>query len=111
MKPDEMLADSIAVHVAQLSGLNIEGLSEAEKKKFRKDVGLLFGYATVSVTRHHKAALKGVAVVRKHLKEAQNEAGAFSELSLPGFQSPVKMIRKFQDDIQPVLRVVEDMAR
>ncbi len=61
MKPDEILGDLIAGHVARLSDLDIENLPEAEEKEFRKDVGLLLGYATVSGIRHQKAALKGVA--------------------------------------------------
>ena len=76
MKPDEILADPIAVYVAQLSDLDIEGLPASEIFELVQDVVSLRTAAKMPYIPDAPAVVERIAKIRKHLKEAEATAEA-----------------------------------
>lgn len=117
MKPDEILAHPVTRHVARLSKLDIENLSEAEKNLLVYDVAQLIGVSRIQFIPNEKKVLKGIRDIRKRLEQAETVAEALPpELKpiisnkLPAGRSIAACIRDLRDALAPALETAEKMT-
>lgn len=97
---EQILAHPVARHVAALSGLDIDALSQADESSLVSDVGRLLVAA-----RHpaglidENAVLKHVAAIRQHMADAERAAPALGKLwarMQPPIDAAEALARRYQ---------------